>query len=120
MSILGKLFGSSDHISKGLDMVSSTGDALVFTKEEKAEWKLKLLQAYEPFKLAQRLLSLVVGIPFVFIHILACVLMACGVETASEVAKSNNETLGLPFSLIVGFYFGGGAIEGALKAGKKK
>jgi len=120
MSILGKLFGSSDHISKGLDMVSSTGDALVFTKEEKAEWKLKLLQAYEPFKLAQRLLSLVVGIPFVFIHILACVLMAFGVETASEVAKSNNETLGLPFSLILVFYFGGGVIEGALKARKNK
>ncbi len=127
MGIFARLFGADEVIKKGTDAVINAGDALVFTKEEKAHHFLDLLKAYEPFKLAQRLLALIFSIPYVVIWLISAVLFLIGalvptdpdtmgyadhlIDVSKELARMNNDTLGLPVALILGFYFGGGMIE---------
>lgn len=123
MAIWGKLFGSDKIIDAGI----KAGDAVFFTDEEKSEWRLRLLKAYEPFKIAQRWLALLTTTPFVLLHILAALqvlitgwlpgpLGKAVHESALNVMQYNNDTLGVPVALILGFYFAGGAFEGALRA----
>lgn len=113
MNIFGKLFGSEkvvDGVFKGID-------SAFFTQDEKAGHFLSLLKAYEPFKITQRFLSLVVGMPYVMVWLLAAVLIAFGdMETGKILAQWNNDTLGTPFAIILAFYFGGGMVEGIIKA----
>ena len=134
MGVLSKLFGTDKVIDAGISAI----DKAVYTEEEKAEnhikvagIKIDLLKAYEPFKLAQRLIALMVGIPFVLIHIiiflvqmiLLLVTIFWGGSEGYDFAMTqldimvtrNNETLGEPFAWIVGFYFFGGAGEGIVK-----
>ncbi|MCW7556499.1 hypothetical protein NX722_28455 [Endozoicomonas gorgoniicola] len=137
MSFIGRLFGSDKAISTTADGIYKGIDAAFFTNEEKSQHFLKLLKAYEPFKLAQRLLALIVGIPYVLIWMTCAVMLVisafmepCGIEAvcssnnvleaAKTLADWNNETLGFPFSLILGFYFGGGAVEGVVRARSSK
>ncbi len=121
MGIFSKLFGSDRVIDKGIGAI----DAIVYTDQEKAVHKLSFLKAYEPFRVAQRLVALMVGIPYVTIHIILSVywLVILSVPMSGErydfltaqlnsVGRLNNETLGFSFVLIVGFYFAGGAAEG--------
>lgn len=137
MGIWSSLFSTGDIVSKGVDAVISAGDKLVYTDEEKADMKMKvrehhlrLLQASEPFKVAQRLLavwfSLLFGIAF---------LVSLGLVVFNVVYKFNQAKLGvLPAEIIqmdvtpifnivsafdlgiimitiAAFYFGGGTIE---------
>ena len=53
-------------VDKGIDMV----DDIFHTKQEKAGYKAKLLQLYEPYKLIQRWLALTVTIAFVGMHVI--------------------------------------------------
>ena len=54
LAILGKILGSEKVISKGMDLI----DDMVVTSEEeiaaKSKAKIDLMNAYAPFKLAQR------------------------------------------------------------------
>ncbi len=137
MSFLGKLFGSDNVIQKAADGVYNGVDAAFFTNEEKSRHFLNLLKAYEPFKLAQRLIALLVTIPYMLIWLVCAGLMVisafvepcsteaiCRSSTMLEASKTlaiwNNDTLGLPFSTILFFYFGGGAVEGVLRARSSK
>ena len=76
MGLWKSLFSSGDTIEKVTDAAISTGDKLFFTTEEKADMSLKMreqfiktLQAYEPFKIAQRILafwfSFLFGVSFI-------------------------------------------------------
>lgn len=129
MSFWGRLFGSDDVIGKTVDGVYNGVDKLVYTQEEKAERFERILKLYEPFKLAQRWIALMVGIPFVLIHVACSLIWVASIFIVSsdmnyaifigrlgEVITSNNETLGEPFGYIVIFYFMGGASEGVVKA----
>ena len=137
MSLFGRLFGSESVIKKAAAGVYNGIDYAFHTDQEKAEHFLKLLKAYEPFKLAQRFLALIIAIPFVLIWLLCAVLMFASalmepcvsdavcrsstiLDSAKMLADWNNETLGLPLSIVVGFYFGGGAIEGVVRARGEK
>ena len=114
MKILGKIFGSD----KVIDHAASGIDELFFTKEEKAENWINTLKAYEPFKLAQRLIALLVTTVYLFVWIVSAAMFVGSfwvegtLAISKELAILNNETLGLPFAIIAGFYFGGGAVEG--------
>jgi hypothetical protein len=117
MGIFANLFSSN----KAIDAIIDTGDALVFTDEEKRGAFAKMLKLYEPFKIAQRLIALMTGIPFVILHVLFCVvdvvvILNGGERLMGEMAQINNETLGEPFGWIVIFYFAGGAVEGGGRA----
>lgn len=123
MAIWGKLFGSDKVIEAGI----RAGDAVWFTDEEKSEWRLRLLKAYEPFRIAQRWLAVITSAPFVALHCVAALhVFAAGWiggplgkqvhEAALNVMELNTDTLGIPVAVILGFYFAGGAFEGALRA----
>lgn len=123
MGIWSKLFGADKVIDAGI----RAGDALFFTNEEKAEWRLRLLKAYEPFKIAQRWLAVIVTVPFVGLHVIAGLQIlitgwlpgALGKsvhEASLVVIEHNNDTLAVPVAIILGFYFAGGMAEGAIRA----
>lgn len=118
MSIYTKLFGADNVV----DAAVKSGDALMFTHEERSSWLLKFLAAYEPFKVAQRLMAFLVGIPFVAIHCLCFLVDFFGLfflggdgRLTAPLREDNIATLGEPFTWIVGFYFGGGAVEGVAR-----
>lgn len=132
MGILARIFGTDEVISRAADGIVHGVDALVLTDEERVRYHLEFLRAYEPFKLAQRLLAMVVGVPYVAVWVLSAILFVGSVlmdpcqpdeqcksrqieEASKELATMNNDTLGLPFAIIVGFYFAGGAIEGVIQ-----
>ena len=123
MSIWSTLLGSDNVINKAADGL----DAAFFTDEEKARHFIKTLKHYEPFKIAQRLMALCVGVPYVLMYVLSALFLVYGVatETSSAVdasatlAEMNNDTLGMPFALIIGFYFAGGMANGIVDKFKK-
>ncbi|MFV0441838.1 MAG: hypothetical protein ACK5LV_11215 [Lachnospirales bacterium] len=122
MALLGKIFGNQNVVDKGIDGI----EKILYTNEEKAENKIELLKAYEPFKLAQRLIALLVTGVYLFV-LLLCVVMTCiscwsdkAMELAKELASWNNELLSMPFILIMSFYFAGGAAEGVINKFRKQ
>ena len=125
MSFIGKLFGSDNVIKKAADGIYNGVDNMVFTDQEKSGHFLSLLKAYEPFKLAQRFLALAVTVPYVTTWLMSAgMIVASGfvgpdyaeqiVAAAKDLGQLNNETLGFPVALVLGFYFGGGAVEGVV------
>lgn len=134
MGLWGTLFGSENVIKKAADGIYHGVDKAIYTDEEKAGGFLKLLSAYEPFKLAQRLLALTLAVPFVLVWIaVAGMLVISGfvdpaygkhiAEAARTLGELNQNTLGTPVALVVGFYFAGGALEGVadrIKNGRRQ
>lgn len=131
MSFWGRLFGSTDVIKQAADGIYNGVDKAWYTDEEKAEGFLSLLKAYEPFKLAQRLLALTVAIPYVVTWLMSAIMIVVSAfvdasygkqieEGARLLGELNNDTLGTPVALVLGFYFGGGALEGVVSRFREK
>jgi hypothetical protein len=133
MNFLGRLFGSDNAIKKAADGIYNGVDQAFFTNQEKAQHFLDLLKAYEPFKLAQRFLALTVTVPYVLTWLLSALMLFISAfvdpeagkrieESARVLGELNNDTLGVPVSLVLAFYFGGGAVEGVVSrmAGRNK
>ena len=131
MSILGKLFGKDDVIKKATEGVYNGIDAAWFTNEEKADHFKGLLKLYEPFKIAQRLLACIICIPYAVIWLLCAILYIASVffepcmadcksgqilHVAQELATFNHQNLSMQAGIILAFYFGGGAVEGVVRA----
>lgn len=114
------LFGRGDIVDKAAKGV----DAVFYTEQEKAGYMLKLLKAYEPFKLMQRYLAVMFGGTYLMVWLACAVMFIFGavlgngelIQGSDMLAQRNNEALGTPVSLIMGLYFGGGALEGLIKA----
>jgi len=114
---LGSLFGSEKTVDKatsgiynGVDMAFYTDEERAIALQKKQEFYVKLLKAYEPFKVAQRLLALIYSIPYVTI------VVYCIVANNLDMLKVATEALGLQNLIILSFYFGGGAFEGVIRA----
>lgn len=75
MSIWGTLFGSKNVIKQAANGIYNGVDKAFYTKEEKAQGFLELLKAYEPFKIAQRLLALVISIPYVVVWLMSAAML---------------------------------------------
>ncbi len=118
IEIFSKIFGSKKIIEAGI----SAADKSVFTREEKADYLIKFLNAYEPFRLAQRFIAIM----FVSVYLLAFLIIFCmciyayfvsniqfsdSLDSLFGLMKLINEYLGTPVALIVGFYFAGGTIN---------
>jgi hypothetical protein len=120
MGIWSSLFGSDKLIDAGINGI----DAMVFTDEEKSSAKMKFLKLYEPYKIAQRWLALVVTIPYVSLWFVvgliyvADIFMVKDLDT-SKVMTYLNGDMGSAFILILSFYFAGGAVEGIVSRFKK-
>lgn len=123
MGILSTLFGTGDVITKGMELIDNLHTS---TEEEiaaKSKARTDLLQAYAPFKLAQRYLALMFTAVFLFIMINGVMGALYGIidlDRVEEAKKFANEMwLGEIMLAIVGFYFGGGAFEGVMNSRKK-
>ena len=119
MSILSTILGNGDVITKGLNLI----DDLHTSEEErvsiKTDRQISLLNSYQPFKIAQRLLALIFSITFVCSYIMVLVLYFLD-KPISEV-QVIIETFKIDYImlLIIGFYFGGGFAEGLMDKRKK-
>lgn len=122
-SVLSKIFGSGEVISKGIDLIDSMHTS---TEEEiaaKSKAKIDLLAAYAPFKIAQRVIAFAFTFMFLFIMANGVVGALYGVIDLDAVDRAkdyaNEMWLGEIMLAIVGFYFGGGAFEGVMEKRKK-
>ena len=120
MGIWSSLFGSDKIIDAGINGI----DAMVFTDEEKSSAKMKFLKLYEPYKIAQRWLALVVTIPYVSLWFIVGVIYIADIFMVKELDTSKvmvylNGDMGSAFILILSFYFAGGAVEGIVGRFKK-
>jgi hypothetical protein len=111
-SIMG-LFGSGKTVEKGLDMVSSGLDALVFTDQEKTvanqkvlDWKLKWIAATGPQSVARRVISYIIVGLWAYVLMLAVHFHILGFTKEAEfLFKVLRDVLHWPFITIIGFYF---------------
>lgn len=130
MSFFGKLFGTEKGVEKLTDGIYNGVDKAFFTDEEKVDAFKEMLKLYEPFKLAQRYMMMIIGIPFVLIHTIAASIqlviafMGNNYMTVSDNINASlsmfNEALGTPFVWIAAFYFGGGAVGGIVEKARGK
>ena len=112
MGIIDRLFGSSKTLENGTKML----DNAFYTEQEKAAGHIKLLGAYEPFKLAQRLIAMYVVPAWV-----GSCLLVFGLsfwmtkESLAFPLEILEGKLGTAAVIIIGFYFAGGTINGFRK-----
>lgn len=115
-AILAKIFGSEAVISQGLKLVDDMHTSTEEQIKAQTDQRVQIMQAYQPFKVAQRFLALMFASMYIFIMANGVVSALYGVidmnnvEAAKDFASSM--WLGEVTLTIVGFYFGGGAIEG--------
>ena len=120
--ILSKIFSPS----KLTNSIVSGIDKVIYTKEESVDNHKELLKLYEPYKLAQRLLALMITGIYLLIHVFTAithfVLVVQKKATGHiiELYEYNQDILGNLMLFIIGFYFGGGAIEGVVRKFKTK
>ena len=65
LGLLGKIFGSEKVIQSGIELIDSFHTSTEEQIEAATKSKVALLEAYQPFKLAQR----VIAFAFTFIHL---------------------------------------------------
>jgi len=120
MSIWGKLFGSEKIIDAGISGI----DKAFYTAEERAEdklkaapWKIALLKAYEPFKIAQRILAIVFSVPYVSAWCVTFGLACFEYDVSTQLKLLQGDIAKIVWT-IIGFYFLGGFAESMGRAKK--
>ena len=115
IGLLKNIFGSKDTIT----YLAKTFDEAFFSNKEHAKDKvkarIKLLEAYHPFRLTQRFLAIMFVFSYLFIVINASVGILYGLVDMKDLKSAIKIALDFKLDLItftiVGFYFGGGLIE---------
>jgi len=121
IGILGKILGSGDVIKKGMELID---DMHTSSEEEiaaKSKAKIDLMNAYAPFKIAQRYIALMFTGVFLSMFVLVLGMTLAG-EGDIEAVKQiiGDFWIGEIMLMIVGFYFGGGLAESVGSARNKK
>mgnify|MGYP000403918486 FL=1 len=121
IAVLSKILGSGDVIKKGLDLID---DMHTSTEEEiaaKSKAKIDLMNAYAPFKLAQRYIALMFTAVFLSMFVLVLAMTLAGEGDIDAVKQIIGDFwIGEIMLMIVGFYFGGGLAESVTSAKNKK
>lgn len=109
---LKSLFVAPEDISKALGAVIKTGDAMVYTKEEKAqdslksdEWWLKYQEATLPQNRARRLIAVIITGLFAYLVVLASLVWLFSTEYAAYLLAILQTVVAAPFVAVIGFYF---------------
>ena len=113
MGILSKILGTGDVVKAGLKLID---DMHTSTEEEiaaSADAKVRVMQSYEPFKVAQRYIALLFTFTF-----LGCFILVMGKTLFGNVSNLEDVRgvisefwIGEIMMLIATFYFGGGLAE---------
>jgi hypothetical protein len=111
LSILSKIFGSGEVISKGLDLIDDAWETDAETRKSKTDAKISLMKAYAPFKIAQRYLAVMFTVNFLILFWLAIVLKFMGRDLSDLKELMDMFYFGEIQLAIVVFYFGGGMVE---------
>lgn len=130
LNILGKLFGSDKVIEKSIGLIDDIWTSDTEREEDKrlmveakAKAKTSLMQAYAPFKLAQRWIAFAFTAVFLFIMINGVLGAMYGITDVGAVEEAkqfaNEMWLGEIMIAIVSFYFGGGLAE-SIRRGDKQ
>ena len=93
-------------------------DKMVYTDQERAEKQEKFLKLYEPFKVAQRYLAIMFGSTYCISWFITLMVSFFN-NVDKQMAYLTSGDMGNIVLAIIGFYFFGGAAEGAVKAFKK-
>ena len=112
LGVLGKILGSDSVIKQGLKLID---DMHTSTEEEikaKTEQRVALMRSYAPFKLAQRYLALMFGFTFLASYIIVLTMTIVGKGDPDAVTKVMEQfSINYAMMIILGFYFGAGALE---------
>ena len=118
IGLLGKIFGSEKVIESGIRLIDSFHTSTEEQIEAATKSKVALLEAYAPFKLAQR----VIAFSFTFIY-LSCFALVLGFTLMEQTADAEKVKqvledfqIGYAMLIILAFYFGGGAAEGIINS----
>jgi len=121
LGVIGKILGSDKVIEKGMGLIDSMHTSSEEEIAAKAKAKTELLQAYAPFKIAQRWLALMFGTVFLGTYVLVLVMTLTGQGDPDAVTKVMDQfTINYAVLVILGFYFGAGAAEGFLEKKRGK
>ena len=120
MGILSTLLGSTDVLSKGLDLIDGMHTSETEAIEAKTKAKTDLLSSYAPFKVAQRYLALIFGFTFVLSYLMVLSLFFMDREIGPVQELIAAFKIDWIMLTIVGLYFGGGAFEGVMNKREKK
>jgi hypothetical protein len=107
---------SSDKL---IDNITSGVDKMVLTAEERLDNFKALLAIYTPFKIAQRILAITFCVPYVICWTINFIVSYSAVNT-KPMSEMLDGDMGTIVITIVVFYFGGGALEGAVASFKGK
>ena len=112
LGVLGKILGSDSVIKQGMRLID---DMHTSTEEEiaaKSKARIDLMNAYAPFKLAQRYLALMFGFTFLASYIIVLTMTIAGTGDPDAVTKVMELfSINYAMMIILGFYFGAGALE---------
>jgi len=120
MGILANIFGTGDVVKEGFKLIDSfhTSEPELIAAQTKS--KTDLLTAYHPFKLAQRYMAVLFTVNFITAFWFAVGLWGLDKDLQGFIDLMLAFNMGWIMLTIVGFYFGGGAFEGILKAKQPK
>ena len=129
MGIFSWISGGGETATKVIDAVVKTGDALVFTEEEKSvanqktlDWVLQYMNATNAQNVARRMIALLVVGSWVFVLFLACI---TGYFNRDENSYAMwlfdilRDIVSEPYNIIIAFYFLTGTIR-AWRSGEGK
>ena len=114
MSIFSNLLGSHKVISDGFKLIDDMHTSKVEEIGATSKAKTDLLSAYHPFKLAQRILAIIFAVTFVSSYTMVLVLYFndASIDEVTDIITAFK--IDWIMLTIVGFYFGGGAVEGII------
>ena len=111
--IFKSIFGSSDVVKKGIDLIDYFHTSDIEEIEAKTKAKTELLNAYAPFKIAQRVIAFMFTFVFLSCFVGTLIINVFDLGNSEEIRKTMSEFyIGEIMLTIVMFYFGGGAAEG--------
>lgn len=121
IGILAKILGSGDVVKQGIELIDSMHTSTDEEIAAKSKARTDLLQAYAPFKIAQRMLAFMFGFTYVICFAIVLGMTLSGKGNPDDVTKVMDQfSINYAMLLILGFYFGGGAVEGLMEKRNKK
>tara|TARA_R110002126_G_scaffold185245_3_gene333764 strand:+ start:2955 stop:3323 length:369 start_codon:yes stop_codon:yes gene_type:complete len=120
MGILSTIFGSGDVIAKGIDLIDDLHTSDVERIEAKTKAKMDLMQAYAPFKIAQRYIAVMFGGTYISTYLLVILLTFMGQDVTQVKDILKEFQIDWIMLTIVAFYFGGGLADSVLRPKPKR